>query len=121
MGDCRKGNNAPIVKKGRKEDPRNYKSVSLSSLPEKMMEQILLIEMLRQDKVVIRDRQYGFSKGKLCLATLIAFYHGATASVDKGRAVDVIWTCTRPLIWSHITILSLNWKDMILQAGLFSG
>ena len=34
--------------------------------------------------------------------------------------VDVVctWTCARPLIWSHTTSLSLNWKDMDLKAGL---
>jgi len=91
--DCRKANVTAIFKKGKKEDPGNYKPVSLTSIPGKMVEQLILEVIVKQveEKKVIRSSQHGFTKGKSCLTNLIAFYDGVTGWVNEGRAVDVVY------------------------------
>ena len=91
--DWRRANVMPVFKKGKKEDPGNYRPVSLTSIPGKMMEQLILEVIIKQvmEKKVIRSSQHGFTKGKSCLTNLIAFYDGVNGWVDEGRSVDVVY------------------------------
>ena len=76
LEDFRKANVTPVFKKGKKEDPGNYSLVCLTSIPGKVMEQ--LISRPIKDKRAIRGSQHGFTKRKSCLTNLIAFYEEIT-------------------------------------------
>ncbi|CAM4583475.1 unnamed protein product [Lepidochelys kempii] len=91
--DWKKANVVPIFKNRKKEDPGNYRPVSLTSVPGKIMEQVLKESILKHldERKVIRNSHHGFTKSKSCLTNLIAFYDEITGSVDEGKAVDMLF------------------------------
>ena len=89
--DWRKANVTPIYKKGSREDPGNYRPISLTSIPGKVMEWILLGSITSQMKHVVGKSQHGFTKGRSCLTNLVAFYDKVTCLVDMGRAADIVY------------------------------
>ncbi|GAB0179661.1 mitochondrial enolase superfamily member 1 [Grus japonensis] len=90
--DWRLANVMPVYKKGWKEDPGNYRPVSLTLVLGKIMEWLILSALTRQvqDSQGISPSQHGFMKGRSCLTNLISFYDQVTHLADEGKAVDVI-------------------------------
>ena len=83
----RKANVTLVFKKDNKEDSGNYRPVSLTSIPGRVMQQLILDVIIKQveEKKIIRSSQHGFTKGKPGLTNLIAFYEGMTGWVDEGE------------------------------------
>lgn len=79
-----------VFKKGSKEGVGNYQPLSLTSVPGKIMLQIILEALLNhiQDKEVNRDKQHGLTKGRSCLTTLLTFCDGVTARVNSSQSVQ---------------------------------
>ncbi|KAK4815294.1 hypothetical protein QYF61_026199 [Mycteria americana] len=69
--DWRLASVTPIYKKGWKEDPGNYRPVSLTSANQG-----------------IRPSQHGLRKGRSCLTNLISFYDKVTRLVDEGILLE---------------------------------
>ena len=64
--DWRNASVTPTFKKDRKDEPGNYRPVSLTSTAGKVMEQLILgvISKHVEEKMVIRGGQHAFTKGK---------------------------------------------------------
>lgn len=60
-------------------------------------------------KKVTESSQHRFTKNKSCLTKIIAFY-GVTDTVDKGKAVDVIYLGTSKAF--DLVSFLLNWQNM---------
>jgi len=84
--DWRVANVMPIFTKDRKDDPGSYRSISLTSVPGKVMEQIISGAIMDQLKVNhgVRPSQHGLMNGRSCLTNLISFYDKVTHLVDEG-------------------------------------
>jgi len=83
----------PIYEKGQKEDPKNYRPLSLTSVPGNIMERFILSVFTGhvKDNQGIRASQHGFMKGRSCLTNLISFYEQVTRLVDEGKAMGVVY------------------------------
>ena len=91
--DWKLANVTPIHKKGHKEDLGNYRPVILTSVPGKVMEQIIFRQITQhvQNNQGIRPSQHVFMKGKSCLTNLISFYDQVAHLVDERKVVDVVY------------------------------
>jgi len=77
----------PIYKKGGREDPGNYRPVSLTSVPGKITDKIILgtIERHLKTNTILRQSQHRFTKEKSCLTNLISCYKTVIHLVDEGK------------------------------------
>jgi hypothetical protein len=83
----------PIFKKGIRTDPGNYRPVSLTSVPCKLLESIIeeAISLHLTENNLINDSQHGFMKGRSCATNLIEFMEVVTKAVDRGESVDIFY------------------------------
>ena len=91
--DWRIGNVTPIFKKGSKGNPANYRPVSLTSVPCKLLESILKDEVVDHlfSNNLLKDSQHGFMKGRSCTTNLLEFFHTAVDNLDAGNPMDIIY------------------------------
>ena len=90
----RKSNVSPIFKKGSKLKYSNYRPVSLTPVPCKVMEGILHEHIMQHCVVngLISKHQHGFLKKKSCLTNLLETRDILTEAVHCGYVADVVYT-----------------------------
>ena len=89
----RDANITPIFKKGGKGDPGNYRPISLTSVPCRIMESIIkedIIDHLCRHSLIYPS-QHGFMRRRSVLTNLLHFFEVVTSNVDEGLPMDVLY------------------------------
>ena len=91
--DWRHATVAPIFKKGTKGSAGNYRPVSLTSIPCKLLESIINDQITAHLSThsLINDSQHGFTKGRSCTTNLTLFLDKLTEVLDRGKAADIFY------------------------------
>ena len=89
----KKANVTAIFKKGEKSKAENYRPISLTSVPGKLMERLVknaIVEHMTTNNL-FSEAQHGFLKGKSCVTQLLEYLEDITEAMDNGNDVDVIY------------------------------
>ena len=81
---------APLHKKGATDQPNNYRPISLTSIPCKLLERIVLHHLNTTLDAVLYNRQHGFRRGLSCETQLCATYHEIARHADQGSTVHAV-------------------------------
>ena len=91
--DWKVANVTPIFKKGGKGDPGNYRPVSLTSIPCKILEacikDVIVNHLVSQS--LIKNSQHGFMKNRSCTTNLLSFLERLTKEQDQANSVDIAY------------------------------
>ena len=92
--DWRSANITPIYKKGDRSDPSNYRPVSLTSIPSKILEHVIYRHLMThlEANAILSGAQHGFRKGRSCETQLLLLLENLTKTLDNRRQVDLILT-----------------------------
>ena len=90
-GDWREALVSPVLKKGAHDNPINYRPISLTSIPCKVLEHILTsATMTHLDSHILTPRQHGFRKRRSCETQLLEFIDEVSSTMERGIPTDVI-------------------------------
>ena len=80
-----------LQKKGSKNDPSNYRPISLTCIICKVYEKLLRAHILQHVLPKITHKQHGFIFGKSCLSNLLESVDFINDMLSKGECVDILY------------------------------
>ena len=88
----KKANVSAIYKKGEHYKPSNYRPVSLTSVPCKVMEHIVVSHVMShlETNNILKENQHGFRKKRSCETQLLELTDSLLSSLDKGLRTDMV-------------------------------
>ena len=115
--EWKKGNTAPIHKKGAKQNIKNYRPVSLLPICGKTFERLILNEMFiyfSANKLISKN-QYGFQPGDSCINQLLSITQKFFTSFDNGlKATSVFLVIFKSFdkVWHEGLIFKLKQNEI---------
>ena len=90
--DWRSADVTPVYKKGKKSDPANYRPISLTSIPCKLLEHIITSAVMKHGKRndILYDLQHGFRDKRSCESQLLGFIDDVVNATHNGQQSDVV-------------------------------
>lgn len=85
--DWKIANVSPLHKSGPKDSVKNYRPISLTSIPCKMLEHLVLRNLLEKIDKHLNNRQHGFRKGLSCETQLCATMQDILQAVDARQSI----------------------------------
>lgn len=91
--DWKVGKVVPIHKSGKKDSPNNYRPISLTSIPCKLLEHILYSHLVTflETNSFFSPYQHGFRKTFSCETPLLCFTHNLNTILDRGSCADCLF------------------------------
>lgn len=88
----KKANVSAIYKKSEHYKPSNYRPVSLTSVPCKVMEHIVVSHMMDhlETNKILKDNQHGFRKKRSCETQLLELTDNLLSNLENGLRTDMI-------------------------------
>ena len=85
-------NVVPIFKKGSRLCPLNYRPVSVTSVPCKILERHIVksVTDFLESNMILSEHQYGFRAGRSTMDQLLLVYNDISQWLDEGSMVDLI-------------------------------
>ena len=91
--DWRVARVVPIHKKGDRQDPNNYRPVSLTAVPCKVLESLIRDQLMAYltEQGLLSDHQHGFRPRRSCSTQLLEVLDAWTRELESANPVDVIY------------------------------
>ena len=84
-------NVVPVFKKGEKSSVTNYRPISLTSLPMKILEYCVKDLLMQQCEHLIKDNQHGFRTNKSCLTQLLPYVDNLSVAMNNHSRIDAVY------------------------------
>ena len=83
----------PIYKKGDRQDPSNYRPVSLTAVPCKVLESLIRDQLLVHlaEQGLLSDHQHGFRPRRSCSSQLMEVLEAWTGELEHSKPIDVVY------------------------------